>query len=273
MEYQIEELLPIVTNLVRKYTSNESSSIPYETARMLMEAVIYCINECYENSEITQVLEGDKLKSELAYDKGYQYVIEKVLKSKEIYERIIENFEDYGCRNYRDTIIKGIPGFFMRYDAKFNPQDHILTLDYPTLFMNFDKCGVDLMFEYLTEIELEKRFLDLFGREAVVQLLERIQPEYQSLYLDNICYAVLFNAIECVIAEKPLQKLELSQQDFKDIEFYFKGDTLEKVELKIKNIIGIITDKMADDEVQIYLKKASKEYAVRIWNNLQNGSL
>lgn len=37
--YSMEELLPVVAWLTRKYTSNESTSITYEKARQLMGAV------------------------------------------------------------------------------------------------------------------------------------------------------------------------------------------------------------------------------------------
>ena len=49
MEYRLEELLPAAAGLTEKYTSKESSSITYETAQMLMEAVIYCIGLCEES--------------------------------------------------------------------------------------------------------------------------------------------------------------------------------------------------------------------------------
>lgn len=273
MEYEMEALLPIVANLAKKYTSNESSSIPYETASMLMEAVIYCMDECYERNMKLPLSNGDKMSPRKLYETGYEYVIEKTYKAKELYERVIENFEDYGCKNYRDTITKGIPGFFRRYDPKFQPQDHILTLDYPTLFMNFESCGVDLICEYLAGVEKEKRFLDLFPSNHVCQLLEKIQTEYQSLYLDNICNPVLLHAVGCVIADQPLQKLKIDSSDCKMIEFYFKKDDMETVEQKIMNIIRLITDKMGDFEVQAYFVKISKEFAVRIWNAFQNGAL
>lgn len=266
MEYRMDELLPIAAKLTDKYTSKESSSVPYETARMLMEAVIYCMDECCEDSGNEQYPEGKELQYEKMYKRGYEFVVEKVYKSKKIYEQIIENFEDYGCRNYKDTITKGIAGFFYRYDPKFNPQDHILTLDYPTLFMNFNKCGVNLIFEYLTGVEIEKRFLDLFSRQAVVSLLERIQPEYKSIYLDNICYPVLLYAIGCMIVDRPVSDLEINKEDWREINLYFKDDTIEKIQLKMRNFIHVITDKMADKEAQSYLENISKEYAVRIGN-------
>ena len=44
--YEPEELLPLVARLAKKYTGGESTSVTYETAQYLMEAVLYCINEC-----------------------------------------------------------------------------------------------------------------------------------------------------------------------------------------------------------------------------------
>ena len=43
MEYKMEELVPIVESLARKYTAGDSTSVKYETAQMLMEGVLYCL--------------------------------------------------------------------------------------------------------------------------------------------------------------------------------------------------------------------------------------
>ena len=49
MHYEIEELIPVVGKLAEKYTSGESTSISYERAELLMEAVLYCIHELEQN--------------------------------------------------------------------------------------------------------------------------------------------------------------------------------------------------------------------------------
>lgn len=268
MEYEMKELLPLVIKLTEKYTSKESSSVPYETARMLMEAVIYCVNENFENNEDSMMNTGKMINAEIMYERGYHIMIEKVYKAKEIYENIIEDFEDYGCKNYKDTLIKGIPVFFLRYNAKFNPQNHILTLDYPLITGNPSLCGIDLILEYLKGIQIEKCFLDCFDRQEVTDLLEKVMPEYQSLYLDNLCYQVLLSAIGCMIAEKPVKNLKLSNTDYDEIKFYFQGDSIDKMEDKIISIIRILM-KQFPNHVS-YFEKTAKNYAVRIWNGIQN---
>ena len=48
MDYEMEELVPIVGKLAEKYTANESTSITYEKAEQLMGAILYCIHELKE---------------------------------------------------------------------------------------------------------------------------------------------------------------------------------------------------------------------------------
>lgn len=45
MEYPMEELIPILAELTDRFTSKESTSVSYERARQLMEAILYCIRQ------------------------------------------------------------------------------------------------------------------------------------------------------------------------------------------------------------------------------------
>ena len=71
--YDIDELVPIVAWLTEKYTSKESTSVSYSTARQLMGAVIYCIREfeVTEGLETTALNLGGRQMAKDAYEKGY----------------------------------------------------------------------------------------------------------------------------------------------------------------------------------------------------------
>lgn len=58
MDYQMEELLPIVSELAQKYTGYESTSITYEKAQSLMEAVLFCLSE-YNSSVKDSLVQKD----------------------------------------------------------------------------------------------------------------------------------------------------------------------------------------------------------------------
>ena len=209
MDYSLEELLPIVARLSERYTRKESSSVTYETAEMLMEAVLTCVREGMENGE-RAVAGGEKPKAEQIYQRGRERIEEKAQKAKRIYEELMTGWEDYGCLNYRDTVRTGMMEFFARYDAQFQPQNHLLTLDYPLLCPLPKQCGADLILGYLKRVRIEKAFLDCFRREPVIRLMDRVSPDGRKNYMGNLCEPVLLAACGCMIADQPVGELMLN---------------------------------------------------------------
>ena len=264
MFYEMDELLPLVSKLADRYTSFSSTSLPYEKARMLMEAVIYCIRECTGKDGGNLLSGGEVPDAEILYKRGYEIVKEKVYKSKMLYEQIIEEFEDYGCRNYRDTVIGGVPSFFLYYDPRFCPQNHLLTLDYPAGITEQGRTGADLMESYLYKIKMEKIFLQFFPSASVCALLERITPDYGELYLDNICLEVLCCSVKCAAAGAPLMELCLNRDQEQKVYDYFKGDTLQQIKRKTGSIISKMTERMEDEELKAYLISLGSECGAAI---------
>lgn len=274
MEYEMEELLPLVEKLTYKYTSGDSSSVTYETARMLMEAILYCMEE-YDRGKEFAIRTKEKINAETAYKLGFDAVTAKVYKTKEFYNALLEEFKDYGCRNLRDTVLEGMPSFFLWYDPKFKPQDHILTLDYPTLRSVNELCGVDAIYCYLQAIKIENDFLKAFDTAQVEQLLERVMPDYRNLYYDNIAYAVLLMVVGCIAARKPVGRLLLSEGDLMAVKQYFKDDSEAAAEKKIGGLLSdMFQNVFGDDgEMEEYFSYLGKEYAIRILNGIRHDSL
>ena len=189
MDYGIDELLPIVKKLTEKYTGKESTSVTYEKAMQLMGAVLYCIEE-YEGRKVLfsgkekEVSEVSKLSAGEAYHAGFQLVLEKTIQAKKKYEQILESFHDYGNRCLHDTILEGMPQFFIRYDAVFAPQEHLLTLDYPILERTGTLCGVDLIYRYLRDIDLEQKFLETYSERDVIETLKDRYGNYEDLIIN-----------------------------------------------------------------------------------------
>lgn len=189
MKYKMEELVPIVAWLSEKYTGNDSTSITYEKAQQLMGAVLYCIREATWNGEEKQVSIAHHISVQEIYEMGYKNVVKKVKNCMEIYHSVLTYFDDYGNRCLSDTFLKGMPEFFKWYDARFNPQDTILTLDYPVLEDMSKYQGVDAIYIYLKCIEKEQIYLKQFERSEVMEVLENYNPQYEEM-IDNVlsCY-------------------------------------------------------------------------------------
>lgn len=287
LEADMEQIMPIVAKLADKYTSKESSSVSYEVAAMLTEAVVYTVEECFDRENASEVGAKEKGESLIAqnfetknlsvfYEKGKDIICRKVYEAKDLYEKIIESVQDYGCVNYRDTILKGFPAFFTKYDYKFRPQNHILSLDYPLLVQNEDLTGIDMILQYLKGIYIEAEFLKKFSATAVRQcVMEGAAGEspqvFLKYYMGNICEVVLWRAICCAIADRPVNELSLEPEDWSDIKFVFEGDSVEKAQQKIEAIIKLLLQKLNDNGVNTgfpveYFSGVSHEYAVRMMN-------
>lgn len=237
MEYRMEELLPVVAKLSKRYTSSESSSVSYDTARLLMEAAVYCLKECERETGDT-MLEGHRVDSLTAYEEGY----------------------------HRDTIIKGMPEFFLKYDARFEPQNHILTLDYPVLYSPDDKVGIDKILHYLNEAEYEHIFLQNFSREAIMSLLEVVRPDYSELYFENICIPVLMRAAACMIADEKVYYLELSEAGEEEAEAYFAEIHMNAAQNRFDGLLDILEKQVMGEAYRGVFKNLARDFAVRIQN-------
>lgn len=189
--YEMDELMPVVAELTRKYTSGESSSVTYETARHLMEAVLYCIGELESGN--LPVGEG-ALSAGQAYRLGCERVREKVRAAEQTYKELLSHFSAYENENYYDTVVKGIAGFFTCYDVRFSPQETIITMDYPVLASLNGKTGIDAVSEYIRCIALEQRFLGAFQAGFVTDILTRFHPGYRRQFF-NLCRVVFRHVV------------------------------------------------------------------------------
>lgn len=180
--YSMEELIPIVAKLAEKYTAKESSSVTYERAGQLMEAVLYCIAHI-ETGEHQMTASG-VLSAKEAYQSGLNAVIEKTRKAQEKYNKLMQFFDHYDNRNYRDTVEKALPGFFLYYDVNFAPTDYIITMDYPVPGLDTELEGIDRISQYIDAIWEEQCYLMKFRRNFVIDELRSFHPHYEKEYFN-----------------------------------------------------------------------------------------
>lgn len=203
MTYRVEDLIPVVASLADKYTGKDSSSIPYTKAQQLMGAVLYCIREYEQGGGVgTGLLDtASEPAAAAAYQAGYQIVLDKVKAAQDRCSEIWMEFKSYGSRAYQETFVDGMKAFFLYYDARFQPQDHLLTLDYPLLDAGQELTGIDRIDHYIRCVELEQFFLRQLPEEYIYYVLCAYHEDYDELLI-NVAEVVYRNLIGCMIAGK-----------------------------------------------------------------------
>lgn len=269
VRYQPEELIPMVAELAEAYTGNESTSITYERAQQLMEAVIYCIRENEEENG-RALSDIKEISARKAYQRGKEIVISKTRKLQKMYNQMVMEFQDYGLECLQAVFFKGIPAFLLYYDVRFAPQETILTLDYPVLKNLDELSGVDRVLSYVKCLELEQRFLQAFGEGFIRYTLKGYCGEYEGL-IENICSLVFQNVAGYVILDKPLEERGITAEEYEELELFFRG----KSEDWIKEVLLSMVKRMSENDSRLaeYISLEVDNTAKRIWNGLENHCL
>ncbi len=274
-EGEQQELLALVAELTDRYTSRESTSITYERARILMEAVLYCIEEVKKEDRAQGILATEgKVDLKTQYEYGYQLVIEKVKKVSAFYNQLIPHFSAYGNRCYYDTVVKGIPQFFLRYDARFSPQDHLLTLDYPVLQSFPNLSGVDLIEQYLFCIGLEQSFLYPIGEATIKELMGYHDYEFEEA-ICNVCSPILRYKIILELLGKEQDMLALRQDGLRKVEEISLSKSAGELLLLFKQILKELIEKeyQGHEELYRYLSLDLQDFVVEVKNAVKYHSL
>lgn len=273
LDFEMEDLLPVVAELTKKFTGGDSTSVTYERANQFMEAVLYCLGETEKENILLPADGNSVLSAKQVYDAGYEKVIEKVRKAQEKYNSMIEDFKDYDNRNYRDTVRKALPGFFQYYDARFAPQNSIITMDYPVLKPLQEYSGIDAVEQYIACIFLEQQFMGAFPEEYVKDVLQRFDGGYRSQFY-NLCRILFRHVMGCaLIRKKPGGIPEPKEYEkLAEIIRHYAGE-------EMKSLLVSLTDRLVEEreewfgEVGSYLKRDIEDFVAELCLGAKYGNL
>ena len=176
-------LLALLRQETRRYTSGESSSVPWETAQNLLASLLYTLrlNGEAPGERGRQLAESD-LAEELR--RGQTRLRRKMDYARRLWRRLAESGAAGDSRALGETLL-GIGEFWRRYDWRFAAHEVPCDIDYPlALPVSEDLQGADYLTEWLSRLETELRFRDAFPREAREAAWERFHPERYDLPLN-----------------------------------------------------------------------------------------
>lgn len=271
--YEMEELVPIVGKLAARYAAGESTSLTYERAEQLMEAVLYCIHELEQCGGGVAVCPKE-LSAQCAYEMGAACVEKKVKRSLALYHEILADFRDYGNECLHDTFLGGLPEFFRRYDILFEPQNTILTLDYPVLRDLPGDEGVDRIYEFIACVRVEQEFLGAFPEAHVRRRMLRYDSRYKNGIV-NLCEIVFLAVAGHILAEKPLTEAEFEEKDYLKLRRVFAQTSFEERSRQVGSAVRVFAQRYCEggDALAEYLGGAIAGIDAQLKNAAEHGSL
>lgn len=266
MNYEMEELLPIVGRLAERFTGVDSTSVSYEKAEQLMGAVLYCIREG-EMETANAVATAQGISARRAYETGKASVERKAKMALERYHKILPDFCAYGNPYLSDTFLEGLPQFFRRYDVEFEPQDTILTLDYPVLKDLSGYTGVDKIYEFIECVDLEQDFLRIFPESYVRKVLQQYNTGKLDM-VDNICEILLMDLARHIFAGESLSEEHFQGLDSRKLQRYLIEMDSSEMENQFGEALKKLTEKYCKNPfgLESYLRGGIQNVVVRLKN-------
>ena len=239
-------ILDLLGERVEKYTMGDSTSVPSTTVERILGSIIYCLKENSNNSK--EIIVANNIKEE--FYKGLERKKYKIIIAKNLYNNIKENFIYINNECYESTILEGIEGFFAKYDVEFNAQYNVITLDYPLLNTIENLQGIDLIYEYIKNFNIENKFLEKFNINIIEEVLRGYNKDFNILIM-NITKIILRNAIVCELLHKDILELDIKEIDLKDIKNILNKDD-GKIKIILKNSLNSLLSKLNLKEEQYY---------------------
>lgn len=250
------ELVLILAEQSDKWSKGESSSIPTEKAQEIMASILFIMGIFLKSLQTPEqaldILKSKPLKD--LYEEGQKLTQRKIISTRRLQKRIINNLLNTSNVFYRSTIVDGIDGFFKMYSPQFSAQEIHITVDYPVYIGRPELCGIEFIEQYLRYIDAENGFCVCFDEQDIHHLLCGLTKDYRSIPL-NIFEPVLLSALGLTMLGRSPKPLNLNSDDISILYQKFSEQSLNQ-------IIDCLTNSLINLEKEIMLPKNSKQYVI-----------
>lgn len=261
---------------VERYNGFDSTSILKDKASSIMESNIYTIGLFLKKVAPDEAIE--KLKTNTMtdiYNKGRREIDRKLDICRVLYKKVLSNKVNTDNMTYNDTIIGGIKAFFKIYEPDFDATNIKITADYP-LYNNLIGIldGIEFMQEYLTSLDYENEFCNVFSENRIKYLLYGYSHDYKNLLI-NIFEIILIAVMGCILANEDVFKLTISSSGLQKIYNKMQNQTKEEVDTLIKKTYSELKRILIKEnlELQKYIEKGLTQVQFQVYNAVRTNTL
>lgn len=202
-----ESLYLLLEERIRRYTMGDSTSVPVDTARRLLESILYCLE--LERRLKKQNQEEDNIK--FRWQNGVDEAKRIAKRARLLLLQAQRTPPPLTNTAYNDTL-SALPAFFAGYDADFFAQEIPCSFDYPLCQPVSDALfGAEYIQDFLRRMLAENTFLRVFSADILLSLYEKYYIDYADL-LVNLYLPAAEMATLCALAGVPVRTLSLAPE-------------------------------------------------------------
>ncbi|MCI5801955.1 MAG: DUF6179 domain-containing protein [Oscillospiraceae bacterium] len=231
-----------------RYTHGESSSLPEETVRELLESLAFSLFLCLSEGETTfsALLQGKEEKLLLT---AWQLLGRRLRRAKMLYRTVLLGLPGLSSAPLRETL-ESIGLFESRYDLRFFAHELPCSIDYPLCLPVEDSLqGVLYLSEYLRRLAMENRLLRRCDPALEEALLHRCRPGFEELPL-NLCEPVLTNALGRVLLGLEPGPLFLPPSRLEELTCFFLAGSEDQLRFSLGQAAGFLCQRWGLSSVE-----------------------
>lgn len=268
------KLWELLARRTSRYTMDDSSSVPNETAEELLKGICFTLR-IDQNSTPAFLQELLHANLDERYQFGLQSIEQKIAGGKQLWQTACLSSPKIENISLSDTL-KSIGTFWKRYDYRFFAHQIPCDIDYqlchpvPEILQ-----GVDYVNEYLRHILIESDFLRRFDSKRCVQLLQSYCPDYKGLLI-NLYEPVAVNAIGLALIGGNVASLDITDIDRKQIKLLLEAQSSNTKTVKVlKDAAKTLCNRfnITNVEARCYLEESAVNLCPRIQAALPAGNL
>lgn len=274
------QIMDVLKDMIIRYTSGESSSVPVETAQNLLMSALFCMDVfCMSFPTPEHCLsELQTISMKVVYEKGLALVRSMVDETKQLFKGIRSSKISTPLVAYNSTINYSIPYFFTHYDATFNAHETTADIDYPLAYDDMDARGILYIKQYLEKLKIENQFCKLFAENNIDKLLENYGKIYRIDYpefLLNIFEIVLTNSVFSVMLGKDARNLAIFESQLKLLNRKLSQLDIMEIPSALKTAMDILIDELGitSPQMRAYIHQCENGFVPRLMNSLKQDSL
>lgn len=265
-------LLRLLAGQVRRFTMGDSSSVPAETAKALMESIEVCLQWYLSDAAGEGAIAPEDADPENLFSLALQSVEARLQTGRERYRKALAGELPVENLAYHETL-KEIGLFFRMYDYRYFAQDIPCTITYPLCHDVGELPGIAYINAFLERMILENRFCVRFSPGRVTRLLRRVCPDFRE-YLVNIYEPVAFQSLGLALLGKEAAELSVTAEEREILTELFLRSREEEMEARLVRAVGDLCAALnLQEEDREYLNKTARMLREKAGQTVLRGTL
>ncbi len=257
-----EILYLLLEERIRRYTMGDSSSVPVDTARRLLESILYCL-DIQRRADKNALPDSAPMKTR--WQAGVDAAKRTAKRAKLLLLQAQRTPPPLSNTAYCDTLT-ALPAFFAGYDADFFAQEIPCSFDYPLCQPVSDALfGAEYIQDFLRRMLAENTFLRAFSADALLSLYEKYYIDYADL-LVNLYLPAAEMATLCALAGAPVRALSLTPEQLASINQKLLSINDAEARQKMEDAAdsALFELGLTSDFLCAYTKQAARDLLVRL---------